>query len=83
MEVYFRDKAGELKERSIKNKRYMIRAHILPYFRDKQMNTITPANCYSMAKYYERERVFSDLLENAPKSDHSIMYPCRQYLQLV
>lgn len=44
VEVYFRDKAGELKERSIKNKRYMIEAHILPYFNDKQMNAITPAD---------------------------------------
>jgi len=44
VEIYFRDKVGELKERSIKNKKYMIKAHILPYFQNKQMNTITPAD---------------------------------------
>lgn len=43
VEVYFRDKEGELKERSIKNKRYMIEAHVLPYFQDHKMNEITPA----------------------------------------
>lgn len=40
VEIYFRDKAGELKERSVKNKKYMIKAHILPYFENKPMNSI-------------------------------------------
>ena len=44
VETYFRDKQGELKERSIKNKRYMIERHILPYFENKSMNEITPAD---------------------------------------
>jgi integrase len=44
VEVYFRDKEGELKERSIENKRYMIEAHVLPYFGDKPMNSITPSD---------------------------------------
>ena len=44
VEIYFRDKAGELKERSIKYKRYMIKTHILPYFENKPMNSITPAD---------------------------------------
>lgn len=44
IEIYFRDKAGELKERSIKNKRYMIEAHVLPYFENKPMNSITPSD---------------------------------------
>lgn len=43
VEIYFRDKEGELKERSIKNKRYMIEAHVLPYFQDQKMSEITPA----------------------------------------
>ena len=38
VEMYFRDKQGELKERSIKNKRYMIDTHVLPYFGGKKMN---------------------------------------------
>lgn len=44
VEIYFRDKEGELKERSIKNKRYMIEAHILPYFENKKMNEITSSD---------------------------------------
>ena len=44
VEIYFRDKEGELKERSIKNKKYMIEAHILPYFGNKPMNAITPSD---------------------------------------
>ena len=44
IEIYFRDKAGELKERSAKNKRYMIEAHVLPYFENKPMNSITPSD---------------------------------------
>ena len=44
VEIYFRDKSGELKERSIKNKRYMIKTHILPYFGQKKINEIVPAD---------------------------------------
>lgn len=44
VEIYFRDKEGELKERSVKNKRYMIKSHILPYFENKKMNEITPVD---------------------------------------
>lgn len=44
VEIYFRDKKGELKERSVKNKRYMIEPHILPYFKDRPMNSITPSD---------------------------------------
>ena len=44
VEVYFRDKSGELKERSVINKKYMIKRHILPYFEKRKMNDITPAD---------------------------------------
>jgi len=44
VETYFRDKEGELKERSIKNKRYMMEAHILPYFGNKSLNEISAAD---------------------------------------
>ena len=44
VQIYFRDKTGELKERSVKNKRYMIEAHIIPYFQYERMNEITPAD---------------------------------------
>lgn len=44
VEVYFKDKQGELKERSVKNKRYMINTRIIPYFGEKRMNEIVPAD---------------------------------------
>ena len=31
VDVYFADKSGELKERSMKNKKYMIDSHVIPY----------------------------------------------------
>lgn len=42
VKMYFEDKKGELKERSIKNKKYMIDTHVLPYFGGKRMNEIKP-----------------------------------------
>ena len=44
VEVYFKDKEPELKLRSITNKRLMIEKHIIPYFGEKPMNEITPAD---------------------------------------
>lgn len=44
VDVYFKDKAQELKERSIRSKRYMIDTHIIPYLGDKAMNEICPAD---------------------------------------
>lgn len=47
VEVYYKDKEGELKERTMKNKKYMISTHILPYFGERKMNEITPADLIS------------------------------------
>ena len=44
IEIYFRDKSGELKERTIKNKRYMIENRIVPYFGERRVNEITPSD---------------------------------------
>ncbi len=44
IDIYFEDKKGELKERSIRNKKYMVKAHITLYFENKAMNSITPAD---------------------------------------
>jgi len=41
MEIYFEDKKNELKERSLKNKRYMMQQHLIPYFGTQKMNEIT------------------------------------------
>lgn len=56
IEIYFRDKAGELKERSVKNKRYMIEIHVLPYFENKPMNSITPSDIIQGLQYIKTER---------------------------
>ena len=41
MEVYFEDKQNELKERTMKNKRYMMEQHIVPYFCNQMMSELT------------------------------------------
>lgn len=43
VEMYFNDKRGELKEKSIRNKKYMIKSHIIPFFGHMKMNEISPA----------------------------------------
>ncbi len=44
VEVYFNDKAGRLKERSVESKRIMIATKVVPYFGTKRMNQVTPAD---------------------------------------
>ena len=44
VEIYFNDKSSELKERSKRNKRYMIQTHVIPYLGEKKMNEVTPAD---------------------------------------
>ena len=44
VDIYFKDKDGELKERSKRNKKYMIQSHVIPYLGEKKMNEITPAD---------------------------------------
>ena len=40
IEIYFSDKQNELKDRTIKNKRYMMQQHIVPYFGNQMMSEI-------------------------------------------
>ena len=42
--MYFEDKKGELKERSVRNKKYMIESHIIPYFGTRKINEVAPAD---------------------------------------
>ena len=44
VKVYFNDKAGRLKERSLESKRIMIESKVIPYFGKKRMNQVTPAD---------------------------------------
>ncbi len=41
MEIYFDDKQNDLKERTQKNKRYMMEQHIIPYFGECKMSEIS------------------------------------------
>ena len=41
IEVYFDDKQNELKERTLKNKKYMMMQHVVPYFGEMMMNEIS------------------------------------------
>ncbi len=40
IEIYFSDKQNDLKDRTIKNKRYMMQLHIVPYFGNQMMSEI-------------------------------------------
>ena len=44
VKIYFEDKKNELKERSIISKKYMIDTHIIPYFGQCTMDSITPSD---------------------------------------
>lgn len=44
VEVYFKDKKAELKDRTKNNKQYMIKRHVVPYLGKKKMNEITPSD---------------------------------------
>ena len=58
IEVYFRDKEGELKERTIRNKRDMIDMYIIPFFGEQSMNEIVPSQIISWQNNM-RKRGFS------------------------
>ena len=59
VEVYFKDKAGELKERSIRNKKYMIEAHVIPYLGSKCMNEIKPSDIIAWQNEIREKNEFS------------------------
>ena len=59
-EIYFKDKEVELKQRSLRNKRYMIRTHVIPYLGEKKMNEITPADIISWQKAIKENNDFSE-----------------------
>ena len=69
VEVYFRDKSQSLKDRSIKNKRDTMNAQLLPYFKDRPMNSITPAEIICQ---------IVDILRMIEQCRHLILY-CLNY----
>lgn len=89
VEVYFRDKAQSLKDRSIKNKRDTMNAQLLPYFKDRPMNSITPAEIIQWqnaiqekgySKTYERmiQNQLNALFNHAQKIYNLKENPCKK-----
>ena len=89
VDIYFEDKKNELKENSKKNKRHMIEAHILPYFGDRKMNEITPADVIQwqnaiqekrFSKTYERmiQNQLTALFNHAQKIYNLYNNPCKK-----
>ena len=60
VEIYFKDKEVELKQRTLRNKRYMIRTHVIPYLGDKKMNEVTPADIIAWQKAIKENNQFSE-----------------------
>lgn len=67
VEVYFRDKDGELKQRTIRNKRYMIEHHIIPLSGNKAMDSITPEDIIQWQneiRFKEFKETYQRMLQN-------------------
>ena len=78
VDIYFEDKKNELKQNSIRNKKYMIQTHILPYFENRKMNEVVPADIIQwqntiqekgLSKTYERmlQNQITALFNQAPE----------------
>ncbi len=59
VEIYFKDKANELKARTLRNKRYMIDAHVIPYLGAKAMNEIKPSDIIEWQNAIKEKHAFS------------------------
>ena len=67
VEIYFEDKKNELKQNSIRNKKYMIATHIIPYFGNKKMNEILPADIIqwqNIIQEKELSQTYQRMLQN-------------------
>lgn len=82
MEVYFEDKQNELKERTMKNKRYMMEQHIVPYFGNQMMRRDNRRADYTMAERNADKGIFRSLFENDTKSINQLIYSCIKDLRL-
>lgn len=89
VEIYFEDKKNELKKSSVRNKRHMINRHILPYFGERKMNEITPAEIIQwqntvhdkrLSKTYERmlQNQLNALFNHAERIYNLQKNPCKK-----
>lgn len=77
MEVYFEDKQNELKERTMKNKRYMMEQHIVPYFGNQMMSEITGGQIIQWQN--EMQTRLADIYSKLEKQNKAI---CQREQQL-
>ena len=61
-EIYYRDKKTELKENSMRNKKLMIEAHVLPYLGQKKVNEVTARDIFKWQSVI-REKGFEPTYE--------------------
>lgn len=89
VEIYFEDKKNELKQNSIRNKKHMIQTHILPYFTNRKMNEVVPADIIQwqntiqekgLSKTYERmlQNQITALFNHAQKIYNLQNNPCKK-----
>lgn len=69
IKVYLNDKKGELKQRTMRNKKYMLYSHIIPILGEKPMNSFTPSDIIAWQNEIKENNNFSDsylrMLQNA------------------
>lgn len=89
VQVYFEDKKNELKPNSVRNKKHMIEKHILPYFGERKINEITPAEIIQwqnriqeigLSKTYERmlQNQINALFNHAQRIYNLKDNPCKK-----
>ncbi len=76
MEVYFEDKQNELKERTMKNKRYMMEQHIIPYFGNQMMSEISASQIIQWQNEMQTKGFFGIISANDTKSANQLVYSC-------
>ena len=89
VEMYFEDKKNELKERSITNKQYMINKYVIPFFKEKKIDEIVPADIiqwqdqiiqHNFSKTYQRmlQNQVTAIFSHAAKIYGLRDNPCKQ-----
>ncbi len=76
IEIYFSDKQNDLKDRTIKNKRYMMQQHIVPYFGNQMMSEIKASQIIQWQNEIQKKRIFRFLFENDTESVDQSVYTC-------
>ena len=56
-EIYYDDKKTELKERTLRNKKYMINTYIVPFFGERQVNRIQSSDIIQWQKIIQEKKL--------------------------